>query len=414
MTEVSTQVELLIDSHEKKSTGTHHLRDPWIKALSMGLSRIQKGHITLILPDGGALIYGTALKDEPSVIIELHDTRAIKRILKNGDIGLGESYMDGDWSCTDVAGLIELALLNEDKLSNVFFGKWIAGIVHFFKHALARNTRSGSRRNIAYHYDLGNEFYEKWLDSSMTYSAALFEVPEEDLEAAQQNKYKKVAEIAQVSKAETVLEIGCGWGGFAQYAAMHHTAKLDGLTLSAEQIAYARQRMKTMDQKNRASFFLRDYRDHIGRYDSIVSIEMFEAVGEKNWDTYFQCIKRNLNPGGRAAVQVITIDENRFDKYRKTADFIQRYIFPGGMLPSKSAFIEAAQKAGMTAEIKLEFGRDYADTLRQWKEKFHKAWPEIEPLGFGEQFKRMWEFYLQYCEAGFRQQSIDVVIFELR
>jgi cyclopropane-fatty-acyl-phospholipid synthase len=314
----------------------------------------------------------------------------------------------------DLTALIELALLNEDSLSHAFFGKWIAGLGNFVRHFMSRNTKTGSRRNITYHYDLGNDFYSEWLDKSMTYSSALFEHEGQSLIEAQENKYRHIARLADVKENDRVLEIGCGWGGFAEVAAKDFGVRVKGITLSDEQLAFAQNRIKEQGLEDQAQFHLRDYRDQQGRFDAIVSIEMFEAVGQENWDTYFQTLRRNLKENGKAIVQVITIDEGRFDKYRKTVDFIQRYIFPGGLLPSKAAFIEAASRNGLTAKMTTEFGGDYAETLRLWREEFHAKWETIAKLGFDERFKRMWEFYLQYCEAGFRQKSIDVAIFELK
>jgi cyclopropane-fatty-acyl-phospholipid synthase len=322
--------------------------------------------------------------------------------------------MDGDWSSPDITALIELVLLNEKSLKSAMVGRWISGVVNFLRHLRARNSRTGSKRNIAYHYDLGNEFYCQWLDDSMTYSSALFTEEGQPLLEAQQEKYRRIADVAGIEDNAKVLEIGCGWGGFARLAAQEYGASIEGITLSEEQLAYARAEADRQQLDQQTKFNFRDYRDQAGEFDAIVSIEMFEAVGEENWDSYFATIKRNLKPGGRAAVQVITIDEKRYAAYRKSADFIQRYIFPGGQLPSKTAFIEAAARNGLTAHIREEFGQDYATTLRLWKEKFLAKWQQIEPLGFDQRFKRMWEFYLQYCEAGFRQKSIDVVIFELR
>lgn len=414
MTEVTPQPDL-ITSHPKDLIAAFpKLTDPWLRALTLSLSRMAFGQLTVILPTGERLEFGPARTGEPVAIVNLHRARAAKRIMKSGDIGLGESYMDGDWSSPDITGLIELVLHNENNLKSAMIGKWLSGFVNFLRHLRARNSRTGSQRNIAYHYDLGNGFYRHWLDETMTYSAGLFTRDNQSLADAQHEKYRRIAEVAGVSESMKVLEIGCGWGGFARLAAREYGARIDGITLSAEQLAYATAQAKQSGLQDRTNFYFRDYRDQEGRFDSIVSIEMFEAVGRENWDSYFAAIKRNLKAGGRAAIQVITIDEKRYSHYRKTADFIQRYIFPGGQLPSKTAFINAAARNGLTASIREEFGDDYATTLKLWKENFLSKWSEIEPLGFDLRFKRMWEFYLQYCEAGFRQKSIDVVIFELR
>lgn len=414
MTDVTPQTDMIASDPKDLIAAFPKRTDPWLKALTMSLSRMAVGHLTLVLPTGVKLKFGSIRADEPSATVFLHNIRAAKRILKSGDIGLGESYMEGDWSCQDITALIELGLLNENHLKSAMLGKWLSGFVNFLQHLRARNSRTGSRRNIAYHYDLGNAFYQSWLDETMTYSAALYTQEGQSLAEAQREKYRRIADIAGVDKNANVLEIGCGWGGFARLAAEEYNAKVEGITLSEEQLAYASDKSEKLPVPARNRFHFRDYRDQDGQFDAIVSIEMFEAVGEENWDSYFAAVKRNLKVGGRAAIQVITIDESRYQTYRHSADFIQRYIFPGGQLPSKTAFIEAAARNGLTAHIREEFGGDYATTLKIWKEKFLAKWREIEIQGFDARFKRMWEFYLQYCEAGFRQKSIDVVIFELR
>ena len=414
MTDVTPNTDLMTSNRQDINVAFPKVSDPWLKALTVSLSRMTAGRLTLILPDGKKLEFGPAQENMPAATVTLHDLRAVRRMIKSGDIGLGESYMDGDWSSPDITALIELALLNENSLKSAMVGKWLSGIMNFFRHLRARNSRAGSKRNIAYHYDLGNLFYRHWLDDSMTYSSALFTKDGQPLIEAQRQKYRRIATIAAVEKNAEVLEIGCGWGGFARLAAEEYGASVEGITLSQEQLAYARAEADRQRLDQQIKFNFRDYRDQAGKFDAIVSIEMFEAVGEENWDSYFSTIKRNLKAGGRAAIQVITIDEKRYPAYRNSADFIQRYIFPGGQLPSKTAFIEAAARNGLTARIREEFGQDYATTLKLWKEKFLAEWQRIEPLGFDQRFKRMWEFYLQYCEAGFRQKSIDVVIFELR
>jgi cyclopropane-fatty-acyl-phospholipid synthase len=414
MTDVTPQTDMIASDPKDLIAAFPKRTDPWLKALTMSLSRMAVGHLTLVLPTGAKLKFGSLRADEPAATVFLHNIRAAKRILKSGDIGLGESYMEGDWSSPDITALIELGLLNEKNLKSAMFGKWLSGIVNFLQHLRARNSRTGSRRNIAYHYDLGNAFYQSWLDETMTYSAALFTREGQSLAEAQREKYRRIADIAGVDETANVLEIGCGWVGFARLAAEEYSAKVEGITLSEEQLAYASEKSEKLPVPARNSFHFRDYRDQDGQFDAIVSIEMFEAVGEENWDSYFAAIKRNLKGGGRAAIQVITIDESRYQSYRSSADFIQRYIFPGGQLPSKTAFIDAAARNGLTAHIREEFGGDYATTLKIWKEKFLAKWNEVETQGFDARFKRMWEFYLQYCEAGFRQKSIDVVIFELR
>tara|TARA_R110002095_G_scaffold140248_2_gene121867 strand:+ start:13141 stop:14385 length:1245 start_codon:yes stop_codon:yes gene_type:complete len=413
MTDVTPQSDVLSAGRKHGTAPLALPRNPWIRALVYGLSRIAVGRLTLILPTGERIAFGSARAEEPRATLHLHNARAARRMIRSGNIGLGEGYMAGDWSSPDVTALIELAILNEETLNAALLGRWRNRLAHFIRHLRTRNSRSGSRRNIAYHYDLGNAFYRHWLDETMTYSAALFTEAGQSLDEAQRQKYRRIAELAKLNGSSRVLEVGCGWGGFARLAATENGAHVDGITLSAEQLAFAREASEKEGLTNQTAFHYRDYRDQNGTYDAIVSIEMFEAVGEEHWSSYFKTLKRNLASGGRAIVQVITIDEKRFAQNRNTADFIQRYIFPGGSLPSKTAFIEAAAKGGLTATIREEFGGDYATTLNLWREKFMAKWPEIEPLGFDQQFKRMWDYYLQYCEAGFRRKSIDVAIFEL-
>ena len=414
MTDVTPQSDLLSTGRKHGTASLTLPRNPWIRALVHGLSRIVVGRLTLILPTGERLVFGAAGADDPQATLHLHNARAARRMIRGGNIGLGEGYMAGDWSSPDLRSLIELAILNEEKLSGALLGRWWSSLARALRHFRTRNSRSGSRRNIDYHYDLGNAFYRRWLDETMTYSAALFTKEGQSLAEAQRAKYRRIADLAEVKQGARVLEIGCGWGGFARLAAKEYGAHVEGITLSAEQLAFAREASEATGLTEQTAFHYRDYRDQKGRYDAIVSIEMFEAVGEEHWSSYFKALKRNLAAGGRAIVQVITLDENRFLESRKSADFIQRYIFPGGKLPSKTAFIEAAAKGGLTATIREEFGGDYAKTLNLWREKFLAAWPEIKPLGFDQRFHRMWDYYLQYCEAGFRRKSIDVAIFELR
>jgi len=285
-------------------------------------------------------------------------------------------------------------------------------MINRLRHLMNANTKTGSRRNISYHYDLGNAFYETWLDSSMTYSSALFQ-GEETLEQAQANKYQAIAQMAELTSDDRVLEIGCGWGGFSEYAARQYQANIHGLTLSTEQLAFAQNRYQASGIAERASASLTDYRDVSGTYDKVVSIEMFEAVGYENWDAYFQTIKSRLKPGGIAALQIITIEDERFEHYRNGVDFIQRYIFPGGMLPSPKVLKRSIERNGLRLAESQYFGQSYAKTCHIWQKNFQHAWNDIERMGFDLRFKHMWEYYLSYCEAGFKAGSIDVGIFKL-
>jgi len=373
------------------------------------LGRIAAGSLTVTLPNGRTQCFGTGT---PHAAIVLHNWTVCAAALRSGDIGFGESYMAGDWSSPDLPALLELLLINRSLLKSLVYGSGWSKLVHHLRHLLHRNSRRGSRRNIHAHYDLGNDFYRLWLDESMTYSSALFTDGEEDLARAQQAKYRKVLEQLQLPRNAGVLEIGCGWGGFAE-AAGQDGLRVTGLTLSAEQLAWARALLARVGLAGQTDLRFQDYRDADGQYDGIVSIEMFEAVGEQWWPAYFACIKRNLKPGGRAVVQTITIADELFADYRKGSDFIQQYVFPGGMLPSKTVFAQAAQRAGLQVQSSFAFGRDYARTLLMWLETFTAREREVCAQGFDETFLRTWRFYLAYCAAAFSQGNTDVVQFTL-
>jgi cyclopropane-fatty-acyl-phospholipid synthase len=306
------------------------------------------------------------------------------------------------------------ALHNEALIKDLLNGSSLLRFINRLFHLGKANSKRGSRKNISYHYDLGNEFYATWLDRTFTYSSALFNSPEDSLEQAQLNKYRRICEMLNLQPGEKVLEVGCGWGGFAELAAREYGANVYGITLSKEQLAFAESRIKTAGLEQQVKLELIDYRDVQGSYDHIVSIEMFEAVGEENWPTYFAMLKERLKPEGRAVLQIISIDNKRFDAYRKRTDFIQRYIFPGGMLPSPQRLREEISQANLTLEGEQLFGHDYAKTLHIWREQFENAWPTINKQGFDERFKRMWIFYLTYCEAGFAEDSIDVGLYAIR
>jgi cyclopropane-fatty-acyl-phospholipid synthase len=307
-----------------------------------------------------------------------------------------------------VTTFLEFFLGNADALQEKLTGNPVFRFVARLGHMLRRNSKSGSKRNIEYHYDLGNSFYRRWLDPTMTYSSARFAHKEQDLSSAQINKYRSLAEGIDLKPEHHLLEIGSGWGGFAEYAASEIGCRVTGITISKEQLAFARERMEKKGLGDKVDIRYQDYRDVDERFDRIASIEMFEAVGEQYWPAYFDKIRNCLKPGGKAGLQIITIADRSFAAYRRRADFIQRYIFPGGMLPSPSVLKQQVQRAGLTWAGNLEFGLDYAETLRQWRERFRAAWPDIQHQGFDERFRRMWEYYLAYCEAGFRSGNIDV------
>lgn len=369
---------------------------------------LRGGGLTIALPDGRRFGFGDA-DAELQARIDVRDVRFARRALTDGDIGFAEGYMAGEWETPDLSALLTLFSMNIERTARLLKGNPVARIAHMVRHWTRENTKAGAKRNILAHYDLGNAFYELWLDPTMTYSSALYDPPGLSLEAAQLAKYRAVAAALDLKPGERVLEIGCGWGGFAEVAAREFGAHVTGLTLSNEQHDFAVARMARQGLSEQVEIRLQDYRDVKGPFDKVASIEMFEAVGERYWPTYFSKIEEVLRPGGRAALQIITIDDALFDDYRKRADFIQRYVFPGGMLPSVARLREETAAARLDWIGARAFGLDYAATLAEWGRRFRGAWSEIRPLGFDERFKRLWQFYLSYCEAGFRTQRTDVI-----
>ncbi|WP_257281009.1 MULTISPECIES: cyclopropane-fatty-acyl-phospholipid synthase family protein [unclassified Endozoicomonas] len=382
------------------------------KALTWLVKRLEKASLSRIeLQQKDSLLkVGAPLRDVPIARIRIYRPFSMLLAANRGVIGLAESYMKGDWDTPDLQALLDWGMFNEKQIDKQFSTNWLSRKLNRASHLLNNNSRSGSRRNIAAHYDLGNDFYQLWLDHSMTYSSAIFSNNDETLEQAQANKYNKVLSWLDIMPEHSVLEIGCGWGGFARSLQQQGGQNYSGVTLSAEQLHFARD---SVQQEAGFNFYLKDYRDIKGQHDRIVSIEMLEAVGEKHWPIYFQKVCDALKPGGVAVIQVITIDEERFRDYRAEADFIQRYIFPGGMLPTDQVIRDQCHQAGLAIENTYAFGRDYAKTLSIWAESFRQRWPEIMTLGFDEHFKRMWLFYLAYCEAGFKQDSIDVRLYRI-
>jgi cyclopropane-fatty-acyl-phospholipid synthase len=367
------------------------------------LEKLQGGHLEVRLPDGLTRQFGAR---EHGASLHVHDEAMFGRVLARGDIGLAESYLDGHWDAPDLTALLTLLARNRAALREAVYGRWRHLLAARLHHWLNRNSRAGSKRNIVAHYDLGNQFYRLWLDPSMSYSSALYAPGETDLEAAQRAKYRRILERLQARPGQRVLEIGCGWGGFAEIA-VAAGLEVTGLSLSPAQLDYARARVPQADLR------LQDYRDTREQFDHVVSIEMFEAVGERWWPTYFRTLARALKPAGRAVVQSITIADELFADYRRGTDFIQQYIFPGGMLPSRQAFRAAAARQGLAVADEHAFGIDYARTLAAWRQAFEHNWTKIAELGFDETFRRLWRLYLCYCEAGFLAGNIDVVQFEL-
>ena len=368
------------------------------------LEQLRGGLLEVRLPNGTSQVFGDG---EHGVTLRVHDESMFGQLLARGDIGFAEAYLDGAWDSPDVTGLLTLLARNRDALRRAVYGSWPRLLAARLRHLLNRNSRAGSKRNIMAHYDLGNEFYKLWLDPGMSYSSAIYtESGAGELESAQRAKYRRVLRRLRTEPGQHVLEIGCGWGAFAEIA-VNEGLRVTGLTLSPSQLEWARKRAPGADLR------LQDYRDTAEQFDHVVSIEMFEAVGERWWPAYFSTVAKALTPGGRALIQSITIRDDLFDDYRKGTDFIQQYIFPGGMLPSRSAFRAAAARQGLVVHGEFAFGYDYARTLAKWRESFERNWPQIAALGFDEQFRRLWRMYLCYCEAGFLAGNVDVVQFEL-
>jgi len=381
------------------------------KAVLLALLQIKDGAALITLPDGRVLRFGE--ENAEPIPFSINDYRFARRVLFGGDIGFAEGLMAGEWESEDLAGLLTLLAKNVERFHRLLEGSALGKFANWIRHLSNANTKRGARRNILAHYDLGNRFYESWLDASMTYSAARFDAQVRDLESAQHAKYDALAKHLDLKPGEHVLEIGCGWGGFAEFAAREYGVRVTGITISDEQLAYARARMERAGLSDRLEIRRQDYRDVEGQFDKVASIEMFEAVGEQYWPAYFAKIAQVLKPGGRAGLQIITIRDDIFAQYRKRADFIQRYVFPGGMLASIERLKDETAKAGLAWRKAEAFGQSYADTLAEWARRFKAKWTDIRALGFDERFKQLWLFYLSYCEAGFRTGRTDVVQLEL-
>jgi cyclopropane-fatty-acyl-phospholipid synthase len=382
-----------------------------LKFAASMVAKLKRGTLRITLP-GGRVLNFNGEEEGPQADITIHDYAFTRRVLTGGIVGVGESYIDGHWDTTDLTAMLELFAVNLDVMQPSLRGNALTRALNKVYHFMHRNTKSGSKRNIHEHYDIGNAFYSHWLDDTMTYSSALFD-ESRDLTQGQTRKYAALADQLSLNENSEVLEIGCGWGGFAEYAAKHRGAKITGLTISQEQHDFAMQRMQREGLSEKVDIRLQDYRDVQGRFDGIASIEMFEAVGEKYWPVYFERVRNLLQPGGSAALQIITIDEEIFPRYRRSVDFIQRYVFPGGMLPSITRLKEEFDNAGLKMVELNRFGEDYARTLKMWAETFNAKWDDIQPMGFDKRFRRLWNFYLSYCEAGFKTGRTDVGQFRL-
>jgi len=389
------------------------------------LERLPHGQLDLEQPDGRLLHLPRPPSGAADAHCVLHDWQALERTLKSGDIGLAEGYIAGEWDSPDLAALLRLCMANRDHVQSLVYGSWWGRLGYRVRHLLQRNTRAGSARNIHAHYDLGNDFYRLWLDPGMSYSAAWFqgrtgqELRNADLQQAQQAKLRRTLDEVRLQPGQRLLEIGCGWGGLAEAAAQEFGARVTGVTLSREQLVWGQQRMQQAGLADAVELRYQDYRDlpacHAGEpFDAIVSIEMFEAVGREYWRGYFQTLRDCLKPGGLACIQTITLREDLFARYLRSTDFIQQYIFPGGLLPSIPAFEQEARRAGLVVERRMAFGRDYAETLRRWRQSFEERMEAVRAQGFDERFVRIWTFYLAYCEAAFDTGNTDVVQFTLR
>ena len=376
------------------------------------LKNIKHGHLEVIKMNGEVLKFGD-LNEILKVSLEIKDESFIYNLIKSGSVGLGESYMKGFFTTNNLSDLIELTARNIGIIYK-FSGILDLTIINYIKRKFVKNTKTRSKENIARHYDLGNDFFSLWLDKSLTYSSAIFKDPDQDLFEAQKNKYQKLIDLLQPSSGSRVLEIGCGWGGFAEYLGTNYDVKLDCITISQRQFEFAKERIHKYGLNEKVNIELKDYRDLKAKYDHIASIEMIEAVGQDYLNSYFNTIKNNLLPSGTAGIQAITIDDQLFDRYKNKEDFIQKYIFPGGFLPSKSELQNYIDKNGLKFNEYNSYANHYSETLIVWREIFNKKWDLIKKQGFDLKFKKMWEFYLSYCEAGFKSKNIDLIQFSLQ
>ena len=383
------------------------------KFIFQAFKKIKGGSVIMTLPDGSKHHFGQD-EEQPPIYIQVNDVQAFQWVISRGDIGVAESYFKNLWHTDDLERFLHLAIQNRAALDALIYGSWWGSLLSKIKHFLNKNTKSGSKKNIQAHYDLGNNFYSLWLDPSMMYSSALFsEGNDKTLEQAQKDKCDRIISMLNPQAGDHILEIGCGWGGFIKRA-NEQGLHVDAITISNEQYRYVQEQLAFhASPTTKSAVMLKDYRDCHQQYDGIVSIEMFEAVGEEYWQSYFKTIYRCLKPGKRAVIQSIVIDEDLFPKYRTKTDFIQQYVFPGGMLPAVSVFEQHANDVGLRVKDKLFFGDDYANTLRTWALSFNEKLKEVKALGFKDEFIRLWNFYLFYCAAGFAGKNLEVVQFTL-
>lgn len=371
------------------------------------VGKLNSGRVDFILPDGRRF-RAEGSKPGPVAEVTINNPDVFARLVREGDLGFCDAYLDGWWTTPDLQAFMDFIHADNDDMYDGFPGMALVRAWEKARFWFQSNTKRQALKNISYHYDLGNDFYSLWLDDTMTYSSALFNTSQESLEKAQIAKYASMVDQMGVKPGDHVLEIGCGWGGFAEYAAKERGLKVTGLTISKEQLDYANKRIKNKGLSDKVNLKLQDYRDETGVYDGVASIEMFEAVGEKYWPVYFDKIKQCLKPGKQATLQIITIQDARWDVYRKSVDFIQKYIFPGGMLPSPSVLRQEIHRAGLSVQHSIEFGKSYSQTLRRWFEVFNNKWDNISAMGFDDRFRRMWNFYLTSCAATFESGNCDV------
>jgi cyclopropane-fatty-acyl-phospholipid synthase len=371
------------------------------------ISKMKRGRMDFVLPDGRTFRWEGKQAGHVAVL-NIHHPDLFARLVREGDLGFCEAYMEKWWDTPDLMAFLDLVHEEENDVFDSFPGQSLVRAYERLRFWLQSNTKKQAKKNISYHYDLGNDFYGLWLDDTMTYSSAKFETGQEDLEKAQIQKYASMVDEMGAKEGDHVLEIGCGWGGFAEYAAKERGLKVTCLTISKEQYKYAVERIEKAGLSDRVTFKLQDYRDEQGQYDGIASIEMFEAVGERYWPTYFETLKRCLRPGKNATLQIITVTDKRWDVYRKGVDFIQKYIFPGGMLPSPTVLRQQVERAGLDVKRSIEFGESYSITLRRWYDTFNDKWDQVASMGFDDRFRRMWNFYLASCAATFHSRNCDV------
>ena len=376
------------------------------------LKFIKHGNIKLINYDNKSYDFGNP-EEKLKVNIKINKPGLTYQIIKSGSVGMAEAYMRGDFETDNLTNLIELTAKNI-KLIYKFSGLLDFTLVNNIKSFFIKNNKLRSKANIAKHYDLGNEFFSLWLDPSLTYSSAIFEKKESDLESAQMNKYKKLLSLLNTKPGDKILEIGCGWGGFAEFVGKNYDIKMDCITISQKQFDYASKRIFRNGLNEKIKIKLKDYRDVKDKYNSIASIEMIEAVGKNYLSSYFNTIKSNLSENGKVAIQAITIDDNLFERYKTKQDFIQKYIFPGGFLPSKNSLYSLSSSKGLSIDRYDSYGFHYSNTLKLWRDEFLNKWDQISRQGFDINFKRMWHFYLSYCEAGFKSKNIDLIQFSLQ